>query len=216
MLEKMAEFFERRLDEYDRHQLTCIESAPEFYTFTSKCLPALENARILDLGCGTGLELEGYLEDNPTAEITGIDLSPRMLEAAKKKFPGRKLTLITGSYFDVSFPTDVFDAAVSVESLHHFTREEKIPLYARVRAALKASGYFLLTDYYAQSDEEEERFRRELYRLKREQNTEQGELYHYDTPLTAEHEAQALSEAGFSSVEVLGRWGVTYTLKACR
>ena len=33
-----------------------------------------------------------------------------------------------------------FDAAVSVESLHHFTKEEKIPLYAKVRAALKEGG----------------------------------------------------------------------------
>ncbi|MBQ8028060.1 MAG: hypothetical protein IJ262_01490 [Clostridia bacterium] len=35
-------------------------------------------------------------------------------------------------------------------------------------------------------------------------------------PLTAEHEMNALKNAGFSSVEVLDRWENTYTLKAVK
>ena len=38
----------------------------------------------------------------------------------------------------------------------------------------------------------------------------------YDTPLTVEHEIQALREAGFSSVEILHRWGATVTLRAIK
>ena len=60
MLERMADFFENRLIGYDEHMLTAIESANEFYPFTAKMLPAVENCCILDLGCGTGLELEEY------------------------------------------------------------------------------------------------------------------------------------------------------------
>ena len=37
-----------------------IESADEFYPYTAKQLPTTENCHILDLGCGTGLELEEY------------------------------------------------------------------------------------------------------------------------------------------------------------
>ena len=43
-----------------------------------------------------------------------------------------------------SCPGNSFDAAVSVESLHHFTKEEKIPLYDKLRKALKPGGYFIL------------------------------------------------------------------------
>ena len=43
-----------------------------------------------------------------------------------------------------------------------------------------------------------------------------GEFYHYDTPLTVEHETQALLAAGFRRVEVLNHWGATYTLRAVR
>ena len=216
MLEKMSDFFESRLDGYDEHMMTGIESATEFYPFTAKMLPAVANCRILDLGCGTGLELEEYFSLCPSARVTGIDLSQGMLSALSKKFAHKDMTLIVGSYFDVPFGKDVFDAAVSVESLHHFTKEEKILLYAKLHTALKESGYFILTDYFSLSDEEEKAHRQNLLALKAEQGICDDEFYHFDTPLTVEHETQALLEAGFSKVEVLNRWGATYTLKAVK
>ena len=214
MLEKMSDFFEARLDGYDEHMLTNIESAREFYPFTAGMLPAFDGCRILDLGCGTGLELEEYFPLCPTAKVTGIDLSRGMLEALRKKFTGKEISLITGSYFDVPFGKDVFDGAVSVESLHHFTKEEKVPLYAKLHAALKEDGYFILTDYFSLSDGEEAMHRRNLLALRAEQHISDNEFYHYDTPLTVAHETEALLEAGFSKVEVLNRWGVTCTVKA--
>ena len=90
MLEKMADFFESRLDGYDEHMLTNIESADEFYPYTAKQLTTTENCHILDLGCGTGLELEEYFLLNPSARITGIDLSGGMLSALKKKFSDKE------------------------------------------------------------------------------------------------------------------------------
>ena len=80
--------------------------------------------------------------------------------------------------------------------------------------ALKDGGYFILTDYFALADEDERAFRNELLRLKKEQGIDDNEFYHYDTPLTVEHETEALLQAGFSSVEVLNSWGVTFIIKA--
>ena len=216
MLEKMGEFFYARLDGYEAHQLTSIDAAREFYPFTAACLPCFSGACILDLGCGTGLELDWYFETAPEAKITGIDLAPGMLNVLRKKFPERSMKLITGSYFDVPFDKNAFDAAVSVESLHHFTKAEKIPLYAKLREALKPDGFFILTDYFAVSEEEEQFHRAELSRLKQEQNVADEAFYHFDTPLTVAHETEALLAAGFSSVTVLKNWGQTYTLKANR
>ena len=216
MLEKMADFFETRLTGYDQHMLSNIDGAAEFYTFTAAQLPEKDCASVLDLGCGTGLELEWYFNLNPSANVTGIDLSAGMLGALRTKFPNRALRLIQGSYFDVPFGKAAFDGAVSVESLHHFTQEEKIPLYHRIWEALRPGGWFVLTDYFALSCEEEMMHRRELLRLKREQGIGDDEFYHYDTPLTVEHEVDALKTAGFVSVEILKNWGATYTLKAIR
>ena len=216
MLEKMADFFETRLDGYDEHMMTDIEAADEFYPFTAKQLPTAENCHILDLGCGTGLELEEYYLLNPSARITGIDLSQGMLSALKKKSAYKDITLICGSYFDVPFGVSLFDSAVSVESLHHFTKAEKVPLYTKLHKALKDEGCFVLTDYFSLSDEEEQMHRQNLIALKAEQGVADDEFYHYDTPLTVNHETEALLEAGFSSVEVMKNWGATYTIKAIR
>ncbi len=215
-LEKMSAFFDARTDGYDEHMLTHIDSAEEFYPYTAACLPKDAGAEILDLGCGTGLELEDYFSLNPGAKVTGIDLTESMLNALRKKFSDKDLTLILGSYFDVEFGEDIFDAAVSVESLHHFTKEEKIPLYAKLYKALKKDGYFILTDYFALSDEDEKTYREELIHLKNLQGIKDDEFYHYDTPLTVQHEKEALLAAGFSFVEELKRWGVTATLKASK
>jgi len=214
MLEKMSDFFEKRLEGYDEHMLKNIESADEFYPYTAQCLPETAECAVLDLGCGTGLELEAYFRLNPSAQVTGIDLSQGMLRALEEKLPEKKLTLIEGSYFDVPFGQDCFDAAVSVESLHHFTQEEKIPLYRKLRQSLKDGGYFILTDYFSLSDEEEKMHRENLIELKKEQGIENGEFYHYDTPLTVDHEREALLKAGFSKAEILKNWGATYTLRA--
>ena len=216
MLEKMSDFFEARLDGYDEHMMIAIESADEFYPFTAKQLPTAEDSRVLDLGCGTGLELAEYYKLCPSANVTGIDLSQGMLAELKRKFADKDLKLIHGSYFDVPLGENVFDAAVSVESLHHFTKLEKIPLYAKLRAALKENGYFILTDYFALSDDEERMHRQTLNTLKAEQRIDDNEFYHYDTPLTVQHEIEALAEAGFASVEVLNNWGATYTIKAVK
>ena len=216
MLEKMDDFFTARVDGYDEHMKSNIEGASKFYNFTASLLPMEKDKRILDLGCGTGLELEELFQMNPYAKVTGIDLTEAMLETLKAKFPDKDITTVCGSYFDVNFGEEVFDAAVSVESLHHFTKEQKLPLYKKLNKALKPGGYFILTDYFAESEEEEVFYGQELLRIRKEQELPDGVFYHYDTPLTVEHEKEALIEAGFTRVELLNNWESTSTLRAIK
>ena len=216
MLEKMETFFENRLSGYDEHMLNDIEGAREFYKFTAALLPKEPGSEILDLGCGTGLELEEYFLLNPNASVTGVDLSDAMLKALASKFPDKRLHLMCDSYFDVPFGCEKYDSAVSVESLHHFTAERKHSLYQKLFQVLKVNGYFILTDYFAESDTFEREYFDNFEKLKQEQGIADDTFYHYDTPLTVEHEIAILKEAGFSDVEVLRNWGATYTLMAKR
>lgn len=213
-LEKMGEFFDNRLYGYEEHQLNCIESAKEFYPYTAEQLPMHSGSKILDLGCGTGLELSEYFKRNPNADVTGVDLASGMLKALKAKFFDKRLTLINDSYFNVDLGKEVYDAAVSVESLHHFTLLQKIPLYKKLHEALKEKGFFILTDYIIESDEEEDNNFRELIRLKNALEINDEEFYHYDTPLTRAHETEALLAGGFSKIECVNKWGNTTMLKA--
>ena len=216
MLEKMDAFFASRLSGYDEHMLTEIEGANEFYKYTAGWLPQDAGAHILDLGCGTGLELEAYFAINPGAQVTGIDLTGAMLEALAAKFPGKRLHLICGSYFDIDLGTELYHAAVSVESLHHFAPERKLTLYRKIRRSLKTDGTFVLTDYFAESEQQEKTYFETLETLKREQGITDDGFYHYDTPLTVDHEMGLLRQAGFSEVRALKNWGATYTVLAKR
>lgn len=214
MLEKMSDFFENRLTGYDEHMLSNIYGAKEFYAYTASLLPTAADAEILDLGCGTGLELEEYFAVNPNARVTGIDLSASMLRKLSSKFENRSIRLICGSYFDVPLGTGEYDAVVSVESLHHFTKEQKRKLYSKLKKSLKPDGYFVLTDYFAGSDELESEYFAQLEALKKEQGITDDEFYHYDTPLTVEHEIEILKESGFTGTEIKKNWQATYTIVA--
>lgn len=88
-LEKMDAFFEARLEGYEAHMLQNIQAAETFYPFTAACLTDAPGAHILDLGCGTGLELDWYFRRNPTARVTGIDLSEGMLAQLRAKYPDK-------------------------------------------------------------------------------------------------------------------------------
>ncbi len=214
MLEKMDEFFNNRVNDYDDHQLNCINNARDFLLFTAQSLPQFPESRILDLGCGTGLELGYYFSLNSNAHVTGIDIASKMLEKLKFKFYDKDLELVHGSYFDVPFGEKIYDAAVSVESLHHFTAEQKIPLYKKLHVALKDDGFFILTDYFALSDEEERKYRDDFLRLKCEHGIYDEDFFHYDIPLTVDHEIECLEKAGFSDVNVLKSWGKTFTVRS--
>ncbi len=216
MLEKMNDFFTARVDGYDEHMKSNIEGASDFYRYTAEMLPNDAGAKVLDLGCGTGLELEEFFKANPYASVTGIDLTKAMLDELKKKFPEKDLDLICGSYFEEPFGEKAYDAAVSVESLHHFKKEKKLGLYKKLHGSLKDNGYFILTDYFAESEELEAEYFYNLEEIKRNEGLSEDEFYHYDTPLTVEHEIEVLKEAGFSKVEKKKQWENTYTLKAIR
>ncbi len=215
-LERMNDFFAARLDGYDRHMMSEIEGAQEFYPYTASLLPLKSGSKVLDLGCGTGLELEFYFRLNRDASVVGIDLSADMLGTLQRKFADQRMDLIQGSYFDVPLGESRFDAAVSVESLHHFTAVQKLGLYGKLNKALTENGFFVLTDYFAESEALEQFCFSELERMKKEQGLDPDEFYHYDTPLTVEHEMEVLKDAGFSEVRIMKKWGATYTLFAKR
>lgn len=121
MLERMDEFFAARLDGYDAHMLCNIEGAREFYPATAAQLPLSAHTELLDLGCGTGLELEAYFarrdREAPKSRphVTGIDLCEPMLRRLREKFPQEDITLIHGSYLEEDLGACQYDAAVSVE-----------------------------------------------------------------------------------------------------
>ncbi len=196
-LEDMDGFFASRVKIYDEHMSLWKEA----YRILPDYLPEKVDT-ILDLGIGTGLELEAIYRKFPSVSVTGIDLSRAMLDELERKYPDRKFTAVCGDYFEENFGPD-YDAVVSVESLHHFSPIEKGKLYRKIYHSLKRGGTFLLCDYIACCEEEEALLAKECMRKKKAQGISDGELVHFDTPLTLARELSLLRAAGFVSAEAV-------------
>ena len=208
-LEYMGDFFNARVDGYEEHMLKNIAFAEEFYSLTARALPTKSGARLLDLGCGTGLELDEYFKIAPDARVTCVDVAEKPLEVLKNKFADKAIEIINRSYFDVEFEKDAYDACVSVESLHHFTFSEKLELYKKILSALKDGGTFVETDYIAPNAEEEARMFSECARLRADERVPEGEMVHFDTPHTLENMLSLRRLAGFAASETAWRGGDT-------
>lgn len=213
-LESMSAFFEARLNGYDEYMLNEVEGCREGYKLMAKLVPA-NAAALLDLGCGTGLELDALFALHPDIGVTAIDLTKAMLDRLAEKHPHRRLELICGDYFKTDFGKDRFDCAVSFETLHHFGREKKQGLYNRIHESLREGGCYIECDYTVETQAEEEFFFSEFARIKKAQGLDNNEFYHYDTPQTAENLIQMFITAGFKSAEKLLKIGGT-TVILCK
>lgn len=209
-LEEMSSFFDERAGTYDDHMIKDLD-LNIFYEEVTKCLPTdRKNVSVLDLGCGTGLELEGLFSIYPNAKVTAIDLSKNMLKMLKHKYESKRgqLNLICGSYFDIDFGLEQFDIILSTYSLHHFSAEVKSTFYKKIYNALKDDGICIEGDYIVDSLEKEQFYIAEDERLRRKNDITDG-LYHYDTPLAVQTQIELYKKAGFHDTNIRRQWEKT-------
>lgn len=207
--EEMSAFFAKRLAHYEEvHLGNWGELYGHIADFFDEGLEAL-----LDIGCGTGLELEAVYRRFPEVRTVGIDLSRDMLEKAREKFAGKRFQGIEADYFVHPFPGGAFDAALSFETLHHFPFEKKGKIYEKLFQTLKKDGYYIECDYVACCQEEEDLCRERLARARRKSALPEDVFLHIDTPLTLEHQTELMERAGFR-VRVLHQNGGTVVFRA--
>lgn len=107
-----------------------------------------DGARVLDLGCGTGILSEFVLTRLPTASMTLFDQSAEMLEVATRRLQQYAITTDQGS-FDESLSAGPFDAVISGLAIHHLPDENKAGLIRRVVGTLANGGVFINADQVA-------------------------------------------------------------------
>jgi SAM-dependent methyltransferase len=203
-IEQMSNFFSARVDGYDEHMLNNVRGCKEGYIKMAELLPYDVN-NILDLGCGTGLELDEIFKTKPLVHVTGIDLTQAMLDKLKQKHPDKNLTLINANYFDYNFGIEKYDVAISFQTMHHFSHNDKIKLYSKICSALKDGGQYIECDYMVIDQADEDLYYNENQRIRKEQGIKDEEFYHYDTPCTIDNQIMLMSKAGFIKSEMIWR-----------
>jgi cyclopropane fatty-acyl-phospholipid synthase-like methyltransferase len=107
-------------------------------------------ARVLDVGCGTGIPTARQLTD-AGYEVTGIDISERMLELARRDVP--RATFLQLDAADLDTAGTRFDAIVAFFSLLMMTRAEIPSALQKLHDLLTPGGYFLLSMVEADLDD---------------------------------------------------------------
>jgi SAM-dependent methyltransferase len=99
-------------------------------------------ARVLDLGCGTGIPIAQFLI-GAGFEVFGIDSSPKMIASFRQQFP--RAQAACERIEESEFFGCTFDAVVSWGVMFHLDRAAQEKVIARTAASLNENGRFLFT-----------------------------------------------------------------------
>ena len=112
-----------------------------------------KGAKILDLGCGTGIPFDKYLVDLGF-EITGVDFASNHISAARKNVPSAMY--IESDFSKLDFGTQKFDAIIAFYSIFHIPRGEQQELFNKMSSLLVDGGLILVTLATSDSEDVEE------------------------------------------------------------
>ena len=101
-----------------------LESAVEWHIL-KKMLPSFEGKRVLDIGCGFGWHCR-YASEQKASSIVGIDISEKMLDAAKEKTNDSKIKYECKAVEDIEFKNEEFDIVISSLALHYVKNFDEI------------------------------------------------------------------------------------------
>lgn len=108
--EKVRQHYDAVADTYDHHY--DYRRGRKYHTHLSnhliKALP--EGGNLLDIGCGTGLFVEKYIQNGGCG--TGLDISEKMVAKARRRCPGCEFMVGTGE--NLPFNDGSFNAVSSV------------------------------------------------------------------------------------------------------
>lgn len=149
------QFKKKTKKEFDKAAEKFDDNDPSVYNMCRKDYPDVlaevmkeSFSDLLDAGCGTGAMLGMFKNDLPDKNYTGIDLSEKMIETAKKK----KLAgvcFMAGDCENLPFAENSFDVVTCSMSFHHYPNPEKF--FQSLQRVLRPGGRLILRDMASKS-----------------------------------------------------------------
>ena len=106
------------------------------------------NGSFLDVGTGTGWIAIGVAKYNPTAKVTGVDLSETMLKVARTNAEAegvsKRIDFVKGDAKNLPFEKETFDSVFCHNMLHHIPKP--IEMLAEMVRVSKKEGALLVRD----------------------------------------------------------------------
>jgi len=195
-----------------------LERKYRVYSTSARRLVELANIRktdiVVDLGCGTGVSSqEIYQRINDKGKLIGIDVSPRMLETAKKKFQRKdNVRFIVGDGYRLSDLIDEkVDVVLSSFTFYYFLSDLD-SLFRQVYDVLKPKGRYVfnITSYFTPLKFEGKEYNRfgyilwgETDKVLKEYGFKGRGKYVFDLSFLNNFDRvrEILEKSGFSSVE---------------
>lgn len=104
--------------------------------------------RVLDVACGTGAVTRLLAEQvGPAGKVTGLDITPGMLAAARLAAPSQRIEWLEGSAVKMPLPDGTFDAVICQQGLQFFP--DKAAALSEMRRVLKRGGRLALSCWRA-------------------------------------------------------------------
>ena len=119
-----------------------------------------KNAKVLDIGCGSGYPIDKYLSDEGFT-VVGIDVSSRMIDLATKA-DIKNATFIKADIVRY-VPTEKFDAIIAFDSLFHIEKEKLCEVFSKIIRSLKSGGRLMFTFGKKEGETTGEMFKKEFY-----------------------------------------------------
>ena len=136
--------YDRNAEGYDRKASMMERMA--FGKLRARLWSLVSGPKVLEVGIGTGLNIPFYPEDHKV-RLTGIDLSDRMLEQARRRAEreGVEAELLEMDAQDLRFPADTFDSAVS--TCVFCSVPDPVLGLREVRRVLKPGGRLVMVEH---------------------------------------------------------------------
>ncbi len=211
---EVKETFNKNAAQYDRQRKKLIPCFDDFYSVPVSIIEAKTEApSVLDIGSGTGLFSSFIREKYPQATITLIDLSEKMMDAARTRFADDfKINYILADYTEHEFGS-TFDIVISSLSIHHLSDEEKRNLYHKIFSLLNTDGIFINADQVLGHTPFIESLYKNDWKQKIESSGLTGEELQaayertkLDQMAPLEDQIQWLKESGFQDVDCLYKY----------